>query len=373
MRPLARVEATIAILILLGGTCSGCSSPSGDTGGAGGALAGSPNGGSANGGGANGGSAGVNANGGTNSAGASAASAGTNAIGGSGGASSAGASTGGASSAGANASAGSGGHAGTSTGPHNCAGNAVSLSGNGTGTDSDAARARIEIDLGADLPIGNAPRTIEFWIEVKPTDWLGEKNEIYVYGSPGTTNTAFGLDFGTNPVTNQPTNHATLNPYTNGNFTIDSTADLGLDSSATQWFHVAMTWDGTAFVSYVNGAPKITKLNAGGMLATTASVLTLGCNPPVNNCFNGAFDELRVWNIARSAADIAQNYEKPLRGNESGLVGYFKFDEATGATMLADSVSTSGHTAHFAHLLASDSAKAPTLFTPQNPPQITCD
>jgi len=275
--------------------------------------------------------------------------------------------------AGGTSSAGAAGNTGGASGTKNCAGNAVSLSGNGTGAESDAARARVEIDLASDLPTGNAPRTVEFWLRVRPTDWVGEKNEIYVYGGPGSTNTAFGLDFGTNPVAGMPNNHATLNPYTNGNFTVDSQADLGVDSSTPQWLHIAMSWDGTTFLTYVNGAPKISKTNTGGVLATTASVLTLGCNPPINNCFNGEFDEVRVWNIARSATDIAQNYERSLSGNESGLVGYWKFDEAPSAMTSMDRVSVSGHTPHVARLLANEPAEAPTLITPQEPPPIRCN
>ena len=87
---------------------------------------------------------------------------------------------------------------GHETGPTSCAGRAISLSANGTGNDSDAARARVVIDLMADMPIGNASRTIEFWFYVKPTDWLAEKNEIFFYGAlTGGTRQVIGLDFGT--------------------------------------------------------------------------------------------------------------------------------------------------------------------------------
>jgi large repetitive protein len=274
--------------------------------------------------------------------------------------------------AGSAGSAGSGnaGSAGSAGG--NCAGNAVSLSANGTGSASDAAHARVEIDLQSDLPIGNTDRTVEFWAYIKPTDWLGEKNEVYVYGSPGSTNTAFGLDFGTNSVAGMPSNHATLNPYTNGNFTIDSTADLGVSSAAAQWLHVAMSWDGTTFKTYVNGDLKISKTNAGSMLATTSSALTMGCNPPINNCFNGLFDELRVWNVARSASDIKATFGKSLSGKEIGLVGYWKFDEAPGSTTAADAVTASGHAAHIGQLMADSSALRPTFVTAAPPAPLTC-
>lgn len=350
--------------------CSGDASPSRAVGGA------SPVAG------AGGASAGANAAGTLNSSGApsagatsTAGGAGSGGVTGQAGAASAGvagsaAGASGAAGAGAAGSAGASGSAGTSSG--NCAGNAVSLSANGTGSASDAARARVELDLGGDLPIANGNRTVEFWAYIKPTDWLGEKNELYVYGSPGSTNTAFGLDFGTNSVAGMPNNHATLNPYTNGNFTIDSTADLGVSSAAAQWLHVAMSWDGTTFKTYVNGDLKISKTNAGGMLATTSSVLTLGCNPPINNCFNGLFDELRVWNVARSATEIKASFGKSLSFMEAGLVGYWKFDEAPGATAAADSVSATGHTAHPGQLLAESSALRPTFVTASPPAPIAC-
>jgi len=169
-----------------------------------------------------------------------------------------------------------------------------------------------------------------------------------------------------------PTNHATLNPYTNGNFTIDSTADLGVNSGASQWLHVAMTWDGTSFKTYVNGELKITKTNGGSMLATTSSALTMGCNPPINNCFNGMFDELRVWNVDRTALEIKGSYAKSLTGKETGLVGYWKFDEAPGAASAADAVSSAGHSAHAGQLLAQGADQKPTFVTPTPPAPILC-
>jgi hypothetical protein len=297
------------------------------------------------------------------------------AVGGAGAPGSAGAATGGSGGGAGAGAAGSSGAAGASGGTANCAGNAISLSANGTGTASDAAHARVSIDMMADLPIGNAHRTVEFWVYIKPTDWIGEKNEVYVYGSPMTanmTNTAFGLDFGTNTVMGAADNHATFNPYTNGSFTIDSTADLGVTSTAAQWLHVAMSWDGTSFKTYVNGDLKITKTDGTTMLATASTPLTMGCNPPILNCFNGYFDELRVWNVDRSAADIKANYNKPSLGTEAGLVGYWKFNEAPGAASAADSVTSAGHTAHPGQLLAEADNQKPTFVAPTPAVPLVC-
>jgi len=339
------------------------------------------------------GSAGANATGGDTAAGgagvstggAGSSAAGTSAAGasvGSAGMASAGTTSGGAPSGGSGGApgsggqntgiiAGSGGTAGSSGGAGNCAGRSLALLANGTNSDSDTAYSRVVIDLGSALPIGNAKRTVEFWAYIKSTDWVGDKNEIYYYGASGTT-TAFGMDFGTNPVTGMANNHATLNPFTDGGFNVDSSADLGITSSSDQWVHIAMTWDGTALLTYVNGKLGITSNGMGGttMLATAAGPLMIGCNPENKACFNGLFDELSVWNIARTASEIKDNYSHPRSGNEAGLVGYWKFDDAPGSTTAADSVKSG--TAHAGTLMAAATAQLPTFVTPPAALPLVC-
>ena len=270
---------------------------------------------------------------------------------------------------------GSGGAIGRSgrqaEGGANCVGRAISLSANGTGMDSDAALAEITIDLGTALPTGNARRTIEFWAYIKPTDWVGDKNEIYYTGGTGTA-TAFGMDFGTNTVNGMATNHATLDPFIDGGFSDDSRTSLGIDSATAQWVHIAMTWDGTAMRTYVNGVVRLTDnaTTATPMLATKSGPLIIGCNPENSACFNGWFDEFRVWNVARTDQQIMDNYNRPLVGNEAGLVGYWKFDDAVGSTTAADSVM--GQPAHAGMLKAAASTQMPTYITPSPAPPLIC-
>jgi len=306
------------------------------------------------------------------SAGAPSAGAGGSATAG---APSAGATNGGSSgiseAAGQTAAAGAGGAAGGSGGAGNCAGRSLALLANGTNSDSDAAYSRVEITLGSALPIGNAKRTVEFWAYIKSTDWVGDKNEIYYYGASGTT-TAFGMDFGTNAVMGMPNNHATLNPFTDGGFNVDSTADLGINSSSNQWVHIAMTWDGAALVTYVNGKAGITSNGSGStsMLATASGALMIGCNPENKACFNGYFDEFSVWNVARTATEIKDSYTHPLTGSETGLVGYWKFDDAAGSTTAADSLKNG--MAHNGTLMAAATAQLPTFAAPPAPLPLVC-
>ena len=338
---------------------------------------------------------GASAAGGLASGGASAtggsATGGMSAPGGSatGGGNAAGSRTGGSTSGGAGGSAGAAGGSGTqggatsaggssaagSSGTTSCAARVLSLSSNATGSAADTAYAHVEVDMKTDLPVKNAARTVEFWAFIKKTDWVGEKNEVYYIGpaTGATPESTFGLDFGTNNVTGSTSNHATLNPFTNG-LNDDTGADLGINSSTDQWVHVAMTWDQKALVTYVNGLPKITVNTTATVTAlnTAQSTLYIGCNPTNSNCFNGEFAEFRVWNVARSAADIQANYKKPLVGDEAGLVGYWKFADAATATSAADSVTAAGHTAHNGTLTAKAAAQNPTFAAPTAPVPLVC-
>jgi hypothetical protein len=359
------------------GSTAGTAGTSGGAGNGGTGAGGATGGGGASGGGGSGGGVGGNAGGGTGGASAGAGGRGgssgaaggaAGAAGGAGGAAGRGGSGG---TAGAGGAAGATGGRGGAGGTTSCAGRAVSLSGNGTGGAADTAYAHVEMDLGSDLPVGNSPRTVEFWAFIKTTDWVGEKNEVYYYGGSANAG-AFGLDFGTNPVMGMTNNHATLNPITGGGFNDDSTNDLGINSSTDQWVHIAMTWNGTNVITYVNGLPKITTAGSGvTALATAASAVIIGCNPTNNSCFNGLFDELRIWNVARTATQIHDNYNKQVANSDTGLVGYWKFDETSGTTT-ADAVSGGGHTAHNGTLKANTTA-LPTFVVPPTPLPLVCN
>ena len=42
----------------------------------------------------------------------------------------------------------------------------------------------------------------------------------------------------------------------------------------------------------------------------------------------GNIDEVRVWNFARTAGQIRENYQRSLDGTETGLVGWWNFDDS---------------------------------------------
>jgi hypothetical protein len=73
--------------------------------------------------------------------------------------------------------------------------------------------------------------------------------------------------------------------------------------AANTWTHIAATYDGTNLRVYRNGALIGTRALTGS-LVQTGDPLKLGGNRVWSEWFKGQMDEVRVWNTARTAAQI---------------------------------------------------------------------
>jgi hypothetical protein len=107
---------------------------------------------------------------------------------------------------------------------------------------------------------------------------------------------------------------------------------------ANIWYHIAGVFESdTSRKIYVNGVEE----GANTQTATydnTSNTFNMGRHFTTAAFLNGKMSDVRIWNTARTAAQIADNYNKRLIGNESGLVGYWKLDKGSGTTV-ADSTS----------------------------------
>jgi glucose/arabinose dehydrogenase/PKD repeat protein len=77
------------------------------------------------------------------------------------------------------------------------------------------------------------------------------------------------------------------------------------------WTHLATTYDGTAVRLYVNGT-QVSSTPATGTIATSASALQIGGDSLFGQFFAGSIDEVRVYNVALSAAQIQADMTTPL-------------------------------------------------------------
>ncbi|MCZ8227089.1 MAG: lectin-like protein [Microcystis sp. LE19-84.1B] len=102
-----------------------------------------------------------------------------------------------------------------------------------------------------------------------------------------------------------------------------------------QWTHVAAVTNsnGNAYI-YWNG-----QIKASGNIYPVVNTIRynqyIGKSNwvPPDADFYGVFDEVRIWNKARTQAEIQADMNRQLTGNETGLVGYWNFNEGSGNTV----------------------------------------
>lgn len=169
------------------------------------------------------------------------------------------------------------------------------------------------------LPPGNyftRDFTIESWVRVKNyTNW----GRLLDFGNgPAMDNVVFALSTGT---TGQPS----LTLYRGSQpRTYLFPTPLPLD----EWLHIAVVVDGNRLKFYHNGR---LVSEESGVIGSTVGLRThnfIGrSNWPSDGYANADFDEVRIWQVARSAEEIRRDLVRELSGSETGLMVYFRFDQ----------------------------------------------
>jgi alpha-tubulin suppressor-like RCC1 family protein len=148
--------------------------------------------------------------------------------------------------------------------------------------------------------------------------------------------------------------------------------DFGNNSAGGRLFYTptpAITgdWHHFAFVASQSGnfmsiyCDGVLKTNKAGSRTFTRGAYDLLLGGITTYCMGGRMDDLRIWNVARSHAEIEANMLRPLTGTEPGLVAYWKFDEGSGLT--AADATGHGHIAFLSNGTAWASSAVP-LFPP---------
>lgn len=178
------------------------------------------------------------------------------------------------------------------------------------------------------LPQGNAPRTIETWIKYST---LKNDMSIFNYGT-----FSFNQKF-------------TLHLY-NGVYIIGEGNDLstGYHFNDGNWHHLAVTHDGTTTIVYVDG---IIRGSRNTTYNTTGFDYQMGVslrNGSWDFRFEGNIDELRVWNVARSQAEIVDNMYDFIN-SAPGLIAAYHLNDGvpngnnTAVTTVADATGNGNH------------------------------
>ncbi len=225
------------------------------------------------------------------------------------------------------ARAGNGGSAGQSAG-----GTSAGVAGSDEAGASSAgapAVASASIEFGGSGVVRVQPSvtddfTIEFWLKTKMfgpgNTWYGGA-ALFDADAPNSVN-----DFGSSLIGDKFA-FGTGNP----DLTILSTSSV----NTGVWTHVAATRVmATGVLSvFVNGALETSQMSMNLASLKDAVGPCMGAMIYGNGFFNafvGNITEVRLWNVARTQAEIAGTMKQHLVGNEANLVGYWRFDDGSG-------------------------------------------
>ena len=105
------------------------------------------------------------------------------------------------------------------------------------------------------------------------------------------------------------------------------------------WYHAAATFDGTNFRIYLNGnlegsvtsaaKPRYDSIQHAGLATAMTSTGVAG------GFFNGALDEARIWNVARTQGQITSAINSELTGPTTGLVARWGLNEDAQTTVFS--------------------------------------
>jgi hypothetical protein len=114
----------------------------------------------------------------------------------------------------------------------------------------------------------------------------------------------------------------------NDKIEVRSTSEFPLN----KWVHVAGTYDGADLKIYINGVLENTQATTGQPWDNASDLYIARQANRDDIDFDGALDELSIWNKTLSHIEILNLMTGTLSGNETGLIGYWRFDEEVGTT-----------------------------------------
>lgn len=169
-------------------------------------------------------------------------------------------------------------------------------------------------DAGAALNFGTDSFTVQAWVNTT-TD-----NGTILSNWDNITETGYELAI----------NNGSLQ-FILGDGTSTITADLTTGANTGSWVQVTVVVDrlNELITAYFNGRSILDRaINTGFDSVTNTSGLYIGNNEQ-NAFFNGQIDEVRIWNVAKSSAEIDEEYYNYV-GSSNSLVLNYRFDVTAG-------------------------------------------
>ena len=193
------------------------------------------------------------------------------------------------------------------------------------------------IDLGA-LDVSGSALTIQAWIFVTDSSGFTDNDRIISKATGSNEADHYWM------MSLYDNNALRVRLRTGTTTTTFISEDNALQSNT--WQHIAFVYDGATVELYTNGRDVGGGAKTGTLATSGAVNANIGRNPGSNgNYFPGIIDDVRIYSTALSASDIFQlslpgkmTVNTPVEDSLSqGLLGYWKLDEGTGTSTVADS------------------------------------
>ena len=196
------------------------------------------------------------------------------------------------------------------------------------------------LETSTNPSIASSSFTYELWAKSAtstPSGW---------FGGQGTENTDQGLHLG----------YVASTEIRFGMWADD--IDFTPVTDAGHWHHFAFVFDaGTKFQGIYRDGVLVASRTANSVFTGSGTFYIGRIFTNVASSFNGTLDEVRLWNVARTAAQIRENMHLSLSGNEAGLLGYWRLDEANGS--IAGDGTGHGYAAAYQSTIARSASTAP--------------
>ncbi len=183
----------------------------------------------------------------------------------------------------------------------------------------------VDCGTGAGLNL-TGTLTLEAWI--KPSGWgelsdkgfgrvIDKKNYLLYLNNTGTAYNDHSLVFATE--------------HPDGSFSGTCTPENSIQIGV--WQHIAVTYDGQGTVRmYISGEEQTVVqpygLPSGPISDSSNFAFLIGESAEKDRGFEGAIDEIRVWNTVRSPEEIQSALSAGLSGSEQGLAAYWPMNES---------------------------------------------
>ena len=148
---------------------------------------------------------------------------------------------------------------------------------------------------GTNFPLSNSPRTLNIWYYTKTSTWQANINNLFWYGTAGSTRQSFGVDFDTYPM---------MEFYSWGD-------DLNWNTTRPQegWKNLQITYDGDLSLKVYEAGILVATKTFGAQLNTVlSSNVQIGAITYVPGYFDSNISQVSMYNRALSATEILQNF-----------------------------------------------------------------